>query len=100
MGVKRILGLRRLTLQNVRLNDADMADLLIAPSLTQLEEINISNSGNTSLTEESVFKLLSSCPRLRRIGGVCGWSCSDLLAMLDRLNTVHHFMIKHDDGAD
>jgi len=98
--IKRCLGLQRLTLQNVRLNDADMADLLVPPSLSKLEEINISSTGTTSLTEDTVFKLLNNCPRLRRVGGVCGWSCSDLLNTLEKLSSSYHFKIKMDDQAD
>ena len=56
--------LRHLTLQNIRMTDADVSDLLAVNSLKSLEEINISANGPMSLTEDSVFKLIAQCPRL------------------------------------
>jgi len=97
---KRCPRLERLTLQNIRLCDADLADLLAPPGLPLLEEVNISSTGVTALTEESVFRLVCSCPSLARVGGVCGWSCSDLLATLEKLSSEHHFKIKMDDRTD
>jgi len=74
--------------------------LLAPPGLPLLEEVNISSTGVTALTEESVFRLVCSCPGLARVGGVCGWSCSDLLATLEKLSSEHHFKIKMDDRTD
>ena len=53
----------RLTLQSIRMTDADMTDLLSANSFSQLEELNISSAGVINLTEDSVYKLIEKCPR-------------------------------------
>ena len=53
----------RLTLQSIRMTDADMTDLLSANSFSQLEELNISSAGTINLTEDSVYKLIEKCPR-------------------------------------
>jgi len=98
--IKSCPNLEILSLQNIRLNDADMTDILTQPGLPSLKEINISATGTINLTEESVFRLVSACPLLQRVGGVCGWACADLLAALDRLSCDHHFKIKHDDQTD
>merc|ERR1719341_149037 len=69
--IKRCSGLVRLTLQSIRMTDADMTDLLSANSFSQLEELNISSAKTINLTEVSVYKLIEKCPRLRKIGGIC-----------------------------
>ena len=55
--------MRHLTLQNIRMTDADISDLLSVNSLKSLEEINISANVPINLTEDSVFKLINLCPR-------------------------------------
>jgi len=95
--VKKCLGLCRLTLQNIRMLDADMTDILSANPFTHLEELNISSTGSINLTEESVYKLVEKCPKLRRIGGICCWTTRDIVALLDQLSSVHHFKIRMDD---
>jgi len=95
--IKRCLGVVRLTLQNIRMTDADMTDLLHANPFTYLEELNISSTGTINMTEESVYKLLEKCPRLRKIGGICCWSSRDIVTLLDQLSTKHHFKIRMDD---
>ena len=62
--IKRAQKLRRLTLQNIRMTDADMTDILSANPLASLEELNISANGTINLTEDTVFRLLEQCPRL------------------------------------
>ena len=61
--IKRAQKLRRLTLQNIRMTDADMTDILSANPLASLEELNISANGTINLTEDTVFRLLEQCPR-------------------------------------
>jgi len=95
--IKRCLGLVRLTLQNIRMTDADMTDILSANSFHYLEELNISSTGTINLTEESVYKLIEKCPRLRKIGGICCWSTRDIVTLLEQLSCNHHFKIKMDD---
>eukprot|EP00092_Neocalanus_flemingeri_P085661 GFUD01107809.1.p1 GENE.GFUD01107809.1~~GFUD01107809.1.p1 ORF type:complete len:583 (+),score=150.96 GFUD01107809.1:165-1913(+) len=95
--IKRCSGLVRLTLQNIRMTDADMTDILSNNLFTQLEELNISSTGTINLTEESVYKLIDKCPRLRKIGGICCWSARDIVSLLDQLSCQHHFKIKMDD---
>jgi len=95
--IKRCSGLVRLTLQNIRMTDADMTDILSANSFPYLEELNISSTGTINLTEESVFKLIDKCPRLRKIGGICCWSARDIVTLLEQLSCQHHFKIKMDD---
>jgi len=95
--IKRCLGVVRLTLQNIRMTDADMTDLLHANPFTYLEELNISSTGTINMTEDSVYKLLEKCPRLRKIGGICCWSSRDIVTLLDQLSTKHHFKIRMDD---
>eukprot|EP00092_Neocalanus_flemingeri_P045965 GFUD01051589.1.p1 GENE.GFUD01051589.1~~GFUD01051589.1.p1 ORF type:complete len:583 (-),score=144.78 GFUD01051589.1:87-1835(-) len=95
--IKRCSGLVRLTLQNIRMTDADMTDILSSNLFTQLEELNISSTGTINLTEESVYKLIDKCPRLRKIGGICCWSARDIVSLLDQLSCQHHFKIKMDD---
>ena len=65
--IKRCSGLVRLTLQSIRMTDADMTDLLSANSFSQLEELNISSAGVINLTEDSVYKLIEKCPRYEHI---------------------------------
>lgn len=89
--IKSCPNLERLSLQNIRLNDADLADILTQPGMRKLREINISATGTTNLTEESVFRLVSACPSLQKVGGVCGWACADLLATLDKYYAIPHF---------
>ena len=55
--------MRRMTLQNIRMTDMDMTDILSFNPLQELEELNISANGGTNLTEETVFKLIDKCPR-------------------------------------
>ena len=80
--------------------------------------IHVLNEWMSSLTEESVFRLVSACPLLQRVlypsnpnpdhrtphlsifaivliqvGGVCGWACADLLATLDRFLQFHWFLL-------
>jgi len=95
--IKRCLGLERLTIQNIRMTDADMTDLLSANPFSHLEEINISSTGTINMTEDSVYKLVEKCPRLRKIGGVCCWSSRDIVTLLDQLSSKHHFKIRMDD---
>lgn len=54
--------LRRMTLQNIRIFDADMTDILSYNPLQDLEELNISANGGSNLTEDTVFKLIEKCP--------------------------------------
>ena len=65
--VKNARGLRRVTLQNIRMTDADISDLLTSNSFARLEELNISANGPINLTEDSVFKLINLCPRFDEI---------------------------------
>jgi len=95
--IKRCQGLVHLTLQNIRMTDADMTDLLAANSFSNLEELNISSTGTINLTEDSVYKLIEKCPRLRKIGGICCWSARDIVALLEQLSCLHHFKIRMDD---
>lgn len=95
--IKRCSGLVRLTLQSIRMTDADMTDLLSANSFSQLEELNISSAGTINLTEDSVYKLIEKCPRLRKIGGICCWSAQDIVGLLEQLSSLHHFKIRMDD---
>ena len=81
-----------------RMTDADVSDILAVNPLRGLQELNISSSGPViNLTEDSVFRLLERCPHLQRLGGICGWSARDLVAMLERLSSTHHFKIKMDE---
>ena len=112
--VKKGRGLRRITLQNVRLTDADLTDIFQFNKLQYLEEINISATGSINLTEDSIFKLIEKCPRsdlklfssqpftvkfcrLVKIGGICCWSSRDIVSLLETLSSHHHFKIKMDD---
>jgi len=95
--VKAVRALVGLTLQNIRMTDADISELLAANCLANLEELNISANGPINLTEDSVFKLIKSCPRLTKIGGICCWSARDLVTLLQQLNNQHHFKIKMDE---
>jgi len=95
--IKRCLGLEHLTIQNIRMTDADMTDLLSANPFSHLEELNISSTGTINMTEDSVYKLLEKCPRLRKIGGICCWSSRDIVTLLDQLSSKHHFKIRMDD---
>ena len=62
--VKRSSNLRRLTLQNIRMTDADMTDILAYNPLKKIEELNISATGGTiNLSEDTVYKLIEKCPR-------------------------------------
>ena len=51
-----------MTLQNIRIFDADMTDILSYNPLQDLEELNISANGGSNLTEDTVFKLIEKCP--------------------------------------
>jgi len=95
--IKKTKYVRRITLQNIRMTDADISDILSVNPLPYLEELNISGSGGINLTEETVFKLIEKCPRLTKIGGVCCWASRDIVALLEQLNSQHHFRIKMDD---
>ena len=55
--------MEHLTIQNIRMTDADMTDLLSANPFSHLEELNISSTGTINMTEDSVYKLLEKCPR-------------------------------------
>ena len=61
--MKSTAGLRKVTLHNVRLTDADISDILAANALQQLEEIHISAGTTINLTEQSVYNLIDKCPR-------------------------------------
>merc|ERR1719481_1437564 len=93
--------LSRLTLHNVRMSEADLGDVVSATS-SLLEEINISASSGTNipLTEEAVLSLVTKCPKLRRIGGICGWNIGDLPSLLENLVTRHTFRLRLDDQGD
>jgi len=95
--IKRCIGLVRLTIQNIRMTDADMTDILSSNSLSHMEELNISATGTINLTEDSVYKLIEKCPRLRKIGGICCWSARDIVSLLEQLSCQHHFKIRMDD---
>jgi hypothetical protein len=95
--IKRCLGLVQLTIQNIRMTDADMTDLISANPFSHLEELNISSTGTINMTEDSVYKLLETCQSLRKIGGICCWSARDIVSLLDQLSCQHHFKIRMDD---
>ena len=95
--VKSVRALEGLTLQNIRMTDADISELIAANCLANLEELNISANGPINLTEDSVFKLIKWCPGLTKIGGICCWSARDLVTLLEQLNNQHHFKIKMDE---
>ena len=95
--VKAVRALVGLTLQNIRMTDADISELLAANCLANLEELNISANGPINLTEDSVYKLIKFCPRLTKIGGICCWSARDLVSLLEQLNNQHHFKLKMDE---
>ena len=66
--MKSVGALEGLTLQNIRMTDADISELIAANCLANLEELNISANGPINLTEDSVFKLIKWCPKLTKIG--------------------------------
>ena len=51
-------------MQNIRMTDADMTDILSYNPLKKIEEMNISATGaSINLSEDSVYKLIEKCPR-------------------------------------
>lgn len=90
--------LEQLSLHNIRLTDGDISDVVKSGRLARLEEINISSTTTILLSEASVYRLLDSCPKLARIGGICCWSHR---SMVDLLDTLHHkYRFKINMGED
>lgn len=99
--LKRTFGLEKISLHNIRLTDADISDVLAANPMLHLQEINISANTNINLSENSAYKLIERCPRLCRIGGICCWSPSNMVILLDTLFKTYSFKIRMGDwGAD
>lgn len=85
--VKSSKNLEKLYLWNIIITDEDLEDILKINGLKRMEEIRIGCSEITfvKLTEDSVTRLVKSCPELKCIGGICDWKTRDLLSLLQTL---------------
>jgi len=89
--------LEHISLYNIRLTDGDIHDLVRRDCLQNLKDISIAASFTVLLSEASIYRLLNSCKRLERIGGVCSWSMENLVDTLHIIKSKYNFKIKMGD---
>ena len=85
--LKNARYLEELYLWNIVISDTDLDDILNFNRLFKLQDIRIgcSEIGFVKLTDDSVTRLVRSCPDLKSIGGICDWRTHDLMSLLQNL---------------
>lgn len=85
--VKCALNIEKLYLWNIVITDLDLADIMAVNKFARLQDMRVgcSEIGFVRLTDDSVIKLVKSCPQLSSIGGICDWKTRDLLSLLQNL---------------
>jgi len=77
---------------NEPINDAKLAELLRRNPLRKIQDLNITaidhEFGPLLLTEESLFLLISSCPKLVKVGNLSKWLIEDIDRTMCVLNGV------------
>ena len=85
--IKTAKGLETLYLWNIVITDEDINEIMAFNDFKCLKDVRIgcSEIGFVRLTDDTVLKLVKTCPKLQSIGGICDWKTRDLLTLLQNL---------------
>jgi hypothetical protein len=85
--IKMSRNIEKLFLWNIVITDDDLDGIMNFNSFKCLKDIRIGSSeiGFVRLSDDSVIRLVKSCPDLKSIGGICDWKTRDLLTLLQTL---------------